>query len=92
MIQTLDELRAFAKASHWRFAHTMPENPHEYVVRNHTNEAHFLDAASFIQGRGSEVVFHGRPYRCVTLDGWRYWTMGNPLAETTIINRARTSS
>jgi hypothetical protein len=23
------------------------------------------------------------------LDGWEYWTMGAPLPETTVINRAR---
>ena len=25
----------------------------------------------------------------IDLDGWKYWTMGAPLAETILINRAR---
>jgi hypothetical protein len=29
------------------------------------------------------------PY--LEVDGWEYWTMGAPIAETTVINRSRTT-
>lgn len=30
----------------------------------------------------------GKAFKYVNVDGWRYWTMGNPIPETTILNRA----
>jgi hypothetical protein len=68
----------------------MPENPHEYTVRlKDRADEDFREAVRVIRRRGGRRWFKGRPYVCLVVDGWSYWTMGAPVLETTIINRAR---
>ena len=75
----------------WTFAKTMPENPHEYTVRlKGRADEDFREAVRVIRRRGGRVYFKDRPYTSLDADGWRYWTMGAPVLETTVINRART--
>ena len=80
--------RAFIAKAPWRFAKTMPENPHEYTVRGQTPDEEFDAFVLLIRERGYQRRFGGRPYSYLNVDGRRYWTMGAPLRMTTIINRA----
>jgi hypothetical protein len=84
-----EEFQAFVAASSWRFASTMPQSPHWYTLRGEGAASGFDGAVRFIRQHGHEVWFRGRPYICYDLDGWRYWSMGAPVAETILINRAR---
>jgi len=68
----------------WRFAKTMPEIPHEYVVRSPDNEANFAALSETINKHGRWGTFRGNRYR--------YWYPGNDFKYWTIrriINRAR---
>ena len=75
----------FIQTSQWRFAKTMPEIPHEYVVRNWRpdKEPIFEHFVILIRERGYDAKFFNATYRYLDIDGWKYWTMGEPITETT---------
>ena len=69
----------------------MPHAPHEYTVRawDPGGQANFEEAVRLIRQHGEVRTFGGRGYVYLDVDGWSYWTMGAPVGETTIVNRAR---
>jgi hypothetical protein len=74
----------------WIYALTMPDNPHEYCLRkNWSAETSFDDVVLFIRQNGYEAVFGQRAYTYFHFDGYQYWTMGFPVCDTTLINRAK---
>lgn len=89
---TIDpEILDFIRTSQWRFAKTMPQCPHEYVVRQWRpdEETVFERLVMLIRERGYDDKFFDSTYRYLQIGGWKYWTMGAPLNETTVINRAK---
>jgi hypothetical protein len=97
MTFTIDDVRAYVAKARWQFATTMPQWPHEYTVRawRQDLEREFFEFAALIRRDGvvkpwprdSATPRHRLTY--LELDGWEYWTMGEPIPETTVINRAR---
>jgi hypothetical protein len=96
MAFTSDDARAYIAEVRWQFAKTMPQWPHEYTVRawRPDLEREFVDFVLLIR-RGGVVKPWPRDassprYRLtyLELDGWEHWTMGAPVPETTVINRA----
>jgi hypothetical protein len=83
------DLRAFVDGQEWTFAKTMPEWPHEYVVRDRADEALFERLVVHIRTHGREARFYERPIVYYEENGLVYWTMGAPLQETTVINRCK---
>jgi hypothetical protein len=89
--------RSYIASVRWQFAETMPQWPHEYTVRDWRPEleAVFEAFAQLIRDigvvkpwpRDSPRPRHHNIY--LAIDDWEYWTMGAPIAETTVINRAR---
>jgi hypothetical protein len=79
---------AFINAHEWTFAKTMPDNPHEYVARKNVARD-FDDMVRFIREHGHARLYQKRLYLYWEHDGWLYWSMGWPVNETIIINRAR---
>ena len=82
----------FIKTSSWCFAKTMPQWPHEYVVRTWRPEKQsaFERFVLLIRDQGYDAPFlDDAIYRYLEIDGWKYWTMGGALDETTLINRAK---
>lgn len=85
----------FVANSGWRFARTMPDQPHWYTVRDleHPDRSTCESTASFeafvahVRAVGIDQQWGSRLYRYLRLDDYEYWTMGYPVAETTIINR-----
>jgi hypothetical protein len=68
----------------WRFAKTMPEIPHEYVVRSPDNEADFVALFETINKHGRWGTFRGNRYRYwYPGDGFKYWSIKR------VINRAK---
>jgi hypothetical protein len=43
-----------------------------------------------IRELGEPATFFSRSYLYLHIDGRRYWTMGSPVPETTVLNRVRT--
>ena len=82
------EPEAFIAQAPWRFAKTMPEQPHEYTTRGETPDEEFEAFVRFIREHGYRARYGRNVYTYLKLGDWRYWTMGWPVAQTRIINRA----
>lgn len=74
----------------FRFASTMPEIPHEYVVRSPDNEAAYVALFNAIMQYGVYESWAGRrkPY-LYPGDGRKYWAMTTKLYESGVINRMK---
>jgi hypothetical protein len=81
----------FVVSSAWIFAKTMPDNPHWYTLRKDANvhSSSFNNAVEYIRNHGETRLFCGRKYIEFDYDGYTYWTMGSPVEETILINRAK---
>jgi hypothetical protein len=84
-----DDVRAFVDRERWTFAKTMTEWPHEYLVRDRVDEGLFVRMVEHIRAYGYEGHFYQKTIIYYEEAGMVYWTMGAPVAETTIINRCR---
>lgn len=84
-----DDIRRFLAAEKWTFAKTMPEWPHEYLVRERVDESLFERTVKHIRSNGYQGHFYQRSITYFEEAGLVYWTMGAPLEETSIINRCR---
>ena len=90
----VDEARTYITRVRWQFAKTMPQWPHEYTVRQWCpeREVEFEAFVLLIRRIGTIKPWPPRTPRYhhtyLTIDEWEYWTMGAPLSETTVINRA----
>lgn len=82
-------LRDFIKFVHWTYAKTMPEWPHEYIVRDRVDEELFIRLVKHIRNHGYEGRFYSKPITYYDYEGMTYWTMGAPIEETIIVNRCR---
>ena len=89
MISFPKELRVFVNEQAWTFAKTMPEWPHEYIVRQRVDQELFEQLVRHIRTHGYEGRFYQRTYTYYDEAGMVYWTMGAPIAETTIVNRCK---
>lgn len=95
------EAQALADSLEWRFAKTMPQIPHFYVVRGEHLPGEVFD--DFVR----HIRFYGRPgiwrktkrvtymedgsevegLHYLAMGEHLYWTMGEPIGECQIINR-----
>ena len=93
---THDELEQYIAGSRWQYAKTMPEHPHEYTIKKWapTRQAEFEAAVMFIREHGYKKKWTnsatGRTYTYTYYNVGKhcYWTMGAPLDQTILINRA----
>lgn len=88
-IELPDSLKEFVVTTKWTFAKTMPEWPHEYIVRSNVDENLFVLLVQHIRANGYEGKFYKTAITYFEEDGLVYWTMGSPIEETTIINRCK---
>jgi hypothetical protein len=94
---TTDDARAYIAMVRWQFAKTMPQWPHEYTVRawRPEHESEFFEFVALIRRDGvvkpwpRDAATPRYHHTYLELNGWEYWSMGAPVAETTVINRAR---
>jgi hypothetical protein len=84
------QLVAFVDGATWTFAKTMPDWPHEYIVRDRVDEQLFEELVRHIRAYGHEGHFYAKVLVYYEEAGMAYWTMGAPIRETTIVNRCRT--
>jgi len=85
------KIKKFIDSADWIFAKTYAKTaPHEYAVRgkNQHLEDEFVYFVKFIRKHGYKEKFWSRTYTYYDVGEYKYWTMGNPIDETTIINRA----
>jgi hypothetical protein len=82
------ELRILIGQLKFVTAKTMPNQPHEYVVRTEANRADFAALLDTIKTHGVRERYGKYYYRYLYIDGhpWRYWAMYPPHI---LVNRAR---
>lgn len=83
-------IREYIDSVHWKFAKSYSKTaPHEYTVRswNPDLENEFLFFVKFIRKYGYREKWGSRYYTYLEVDGLKYWTMGDPLEVTIILNR-----
>ena len=74
----------------FREAKTMPECPHEYVVRTPENEAAYVALFTLIGEQGVWEKWGRYRYQYwYPGDGWKYWRMTNDIRQSRVLNRAR---
>ena len=83
------DLRDFVNQETWTYAKTMPEWPHEYIVRKRVDEGLFVQLVEHIRAHGYEGNFYRRKITYFDEDGLTYWTMGAPVEETPISHRGK---
>jgi len=72
----------------WVFAKTYAETaPHEYTIRQDDDED-FKRAVAVIRENGYQEYYWKTLITYMDFDGRKYWTMGAPVEETVIVNRA----
>lgn len=87
----LDWWLELAPTLEWTFARTMSDTPHSYVVRGKTlDDAEFLRTVKVIRTFGEPGKFYSSTniYLVSQEAGHRWWTMGDTLDGTIIINQA----
>lgn len=75
----------------WTFAKSMSYMPHWYIVKGKLSEEDksiFEQVVMYIRNNGYCEKFGNRTYTYLNHNGYKYWTMGNPLDQTIIINKA----
>lgn len=85
---TPKELADLLRAQEWTYAKTMPQWPHHYLVRGKA-PIDFSKVVAAIYEHAVATKWGNQPRTYFYADGFHYWCMGAPVAETTIINRAR---
>jgi hypothetical protein len=89
LINFPDSLCDFLKHSIWTFIKTMPNWPHEYIVRSKVDENLFVQLVSYNRANGYEGYFYKKKITYYDFKELVYWKMGEPIDETTIINRCK---
>jgi len=84
---TTEQVSEVLDAHPWRFAKTMPDNPHDYTLRKQWDDSLFSRVVQHLREHGYRTWFNGRPYTQYDSGDYFYWTMGAPLSETILINR-----
>lgn len=81
----VSQFENYAKQFRWRFAKTMPQIPHEYIViENHkTKIAIIKSMLAEINEYGYYAIFGDKVYQYLNAGEYKYWVVEN------IINRAK---
>lgn len=87
---TEDQMRAFAGRQEWIYAKTMPKTPHEYVLKwKAANAQQWFQFVMTIRRFGYDQKYNTMMIRYYDLGEHKYWTMGEFLETTWVLNRAR---
>ena len=84
-----EKIEEFIAKNKWHFAKTMPQNPHEYCLRREADKTEFERFVRLIRKEGYQELYEGEMYICYNAGHYKYWTMGEPLEKTILINRAK---
>ena len=77
-----EDLRRFIGAERWKFAATLPDWPHEYLVRERVDRTLFERVVRHIRSNGYEGRFYEREVRYYEEEALVYWTIGAQLLGT----------
>lgn len=92
---TEQEVCDLLDSAKWTFAKSMPENPHDWSFRGDwKSDKLFVDVVRYIRRHGVSGRFFKTKFIYFFHNGFKYWTMGNPVSyknkkKTYILNRAK---
>ena len=85
--------KELVESTPFTFAKTMSNIPHEWIFRGSVAKnidiQKWFFAVAFIRKYGYVKKFYSKEFTYFDYNGHQYWTMGAPIEETTIINRAK---
>jgi hypothetical protein len=84
---TFNDVGRLIADARWRFAKSMPDNPHEYTLKEDWEPHLFEEVVKFIRKYGYLARWWGKPYTQLDVNEEFYWTMGDTLENTILINR-----
>lgn len=79
----------FVAKTTWTFARSMPGIPHEYTLRERCVKEEFEKVVMYIRKHGYPAKFGKRTFTYLDVNGYKYWTMGDLLDQTWVLNRAK---
>lgn len=86
---TPETIDSFINSNTWTYAKTMAWCPHEYIVRDRCSDLEtFVKLVKHIRKYGYQQFFYKKEMTYFKIGNMKYWSMGAPVSETTIINRA----
>lgn len=89
----LDSISRCLNRCTWTYAKTMPQAPHEYIVRGKCalTDEEFLYIVHAQRDLGIHEVWGSYNFPYLHVDGYKYWTMGDTFENTIILNRQKES-
>ena len=91
MIFDYKKIREYISRCKWCWAQSMIEVPHEYIHRDKCSltrdEFYYIVSAQRQDGVHERWWKYNFPY--LYIDGYKYWTMGDPFETTWILNRQK---
>ena len=74
----------------FQFAKTMRDIPHEYTLRTTWKDVdEFFLVVELMRKYAYVGYFFNKAYLYYDIEQYKYWTMGSPVKETILINRAK---
>lgn len=88
---TKKELEDTLQNTKFTFAKSMPKIPHAWSARQDWKDDDvFNKVIVYLRMYGIKERFFTKDYLYFYANGYKYWTMGSPIQQTRIINRAKT--
>lgn len=84
----IEEVRKILESKIYRYAKTMPQCPHEYTLKKDWDKSQFEEVVKFIRKNGKIEKYYKKDIIYLYTGNFKYWTMGNPIEQTILINRA----
>jgi hypothetical protein len=86
-----DRIRELISKCKWTWARTYLDIPHEYIARYKCEllDSEFVEFFNAQRRFGIKERWANTWHQYLYLDGYKYWTMGNPLEVTKVMNRQK---
>lgn len=90
----MEKIKSCISRCSWRWAKTYQTIPHEYIVRDKCplSDEEFLYIVKAQRDMGVHEEWGKYYFPYLYIDGYKYWTMGDSLDKTIIINRQKVFS
>ncbi len=90
---TEENIINFIERNNWIEAKSYSKTaPHEYLVfdkLDSESQVDFINFVMLIREKGYPERFWKKIFFYYDINGYKYWTMGNPIEETIILNRVK---
>ena len=84
-----EEIASYIESHRWIYAKTMPQCPHWYTLKKESKDpAMFERFVMHIRRHGTAAKFFRKTLIYFRFGDYKYWSMGAPLGQTILINRA----